>query len=132
MCHTAEMSFLFILNESMRKIEKMQRYDIFKKNLASQSGILWTHGRVSPQHSTCTHIFTPLRDFSPVPISKIPHLLPKQNHPKRLASTHAVAVHVATQRCVLWLTPGRWSLLCLASWESTEPSAGTTMLLEIW
>lgn len=63
---------------------------------------------------------------------KIPPQLPKWNHPKRSASTRAVAVCVAAQRCVLWSTPGPWFLLCLGSWESTELNTRTTMLLEIW
>lgn len=39
---------------------------------------------------------------------------------------------MATQQCVLWSTQGQWFLSCSESWESTERSAGTTMLLEIW
>lgn len=72
------------------------------------------------------------RDISLLLFPKIPRLLQKRKHPKHLALTHAVAEHVAIQRCVLWSTPGRWFLSCLASWESTEQNAGTTTLLEIW
>lgn len=73
-----------------------------------------------------------LKGFSLLLFSKIPHLLPKRNHPKRLASIRAAAVCAANRRCVLWSTPEPWFSLCLGSWEWTEPNAGTTTWLEIW
>lgn len=73
-----------------------------------------------------------LGDLSLILLSQILHLLPKPYHPKLLASTAAVAVQVANQRCVLWSTLGRWFLLCSASWESTELNVRTTVSSKIW
>lgn len=64
--------------------------------------------------------------------SQILHLRPTLSRPRRLASTLAVAVCAAARQCALWSTLGPWFLSSLASWEWTEPSAGTTMSLEIW
>ncbi len=74
----------------------------------------------------------PLRDFSLTLFSKIFHLLPRRNHPKHSASTPVVVELVANRQCVLWSTPGRWFLLCLASWESIEPNTETITLLVTW
>lgn len=72
----------------------------------------------------------PLRDFPLVPFSKMS--LPKRNHPKHLASTHAAVVCAASQRCALSSTPGLWYFWCLGSWVWTELNTRTTMLLETW